>query len=158
MENVYKDIAYMGSDSNGNDGSMSVKEYDTSQKKVGSASMKFTYTSPGRSHWAGMALLYAKDVWISDPGPDGPDLKLYSKYTFWVKGSGGTVKFFIECDGGPQSTKYVTVEDEWQQVTLNIKDSWKYNNIMFGWACNESNPNADGGTIEFWCDGMQFEE
>ena len=157
MENAYKDIGYMGSVNNGDDGSMSVKEYDTSQKKTGNASMRFTYASPGKSHWAGMALLF-ETGWKSDPGSDGPDLGLYSEYTFWVKGSGGTVKFFIECDGGAQSTKFVTVEDEWQQVTLNIKDSWKYCNIMFGWACNESNPDVDGGTIEFWCDGMQFEE
>ena len=156
-QDIYGDIAYMGSDSNGNDGSMSVSINDTSQKMIGESSMRFSYTPKSESHWAGMALLFSENAWLSDPGDKGPDLKRYTRFSFWVKGHGGKVKFFIECDGGAQDAAIVTVTDEWQKVTLNIDKSWGFCNIPFGWACNESNPDTDGGTIEFWCDGMQFE-
>jgi len=157
-EDVYKQIAYMGSKNNGNDGSMTVKTNDTSQKKIGNSSMNFTYTGPGSgSHWAGMMFLYAPGVYTADPGDKGPDLSKYTEFTFYVKGSGGTVKFFIECDGAPQASMFIKPDDEWQKVVLYLNDNWSYNNIPFGWACNEGNPDVKGGTIEFWVDGLQFE-
>jgi hypothetical protein len=149
----------MGSESNGVDGSITVNVHDTSQSKVGNASIKYTYTPlSGSSHWAGTAFLFSENDWMSDPGLRGPDLKLYSKFTFWVKGHGGFVKFFVECEGGAQSTKTVTVTDEWQKITLKMDESWSFCNIPFGWACGENNLDTDSGTIEFWCDGMQFEQ
>ena len=157
-ENRYKEIAYMGSDGNGNDKSMSVTPADTSQKKIGNSSMKFSYTGPKTgSHWAGMMLLYEPGVYTDDPGDKGPDLTKYTKLTFYVKGGGGTVKFFLECDGAPQASIFCEPNDEWQLIELALKDSWSYNNIPFGWACNESNPDVKGGKIEFWVDNIRFE-
>ena len=155
---VYEAIVYMGDVNQGNDGSMSVNVSDDSQKKIGDSSMRFTYKTPGgKSHWAGMMMLFTPGVYKDDPGSKGPDLELYSQYTFWVKGRGGDVKFYIECEGGEQDTAYVKLTDEWRQITLSVNDSWRFCNIPFGWTCNAGYSDTDGGTIEFWCDGMQFE-
>jgi len=98
-----------------------------------------------------------KGFFKGNPRDLGPDLKKFKKLSFSARGSGGIVKFFIECDDAPQAVKFVTLSNEWTQVTLNIEDSWKYCNIPFGWACNESNPDKTGGTIEFWVDNLRFE-
>ena len=153
-KNTFMDIAYMGMYSDGNDGSISMNVNDTSTTpKFGRVAMKFTYkpTNTG-SHWSGAALLWETQNWKAK----GPDLSQYSKLTFWVCGNGGEVKFFIEGDGVAQKTTYVTLTKDWQKITLAL-GNWDYVNVPFGWACNESNPDAKGGTITFWVDGLQFE-
>jgi len=130
---VYKDIAYMGSRDNGDDGSIFVDVYDVNEKVFGNASMRFTYEPPANEdHWAGMMFLFGSYAYTDDPGEEGPDLNRYTKMTFYTKGGGGTVKFFIECDGGPQSVEFVEVTDDWTPVTLYIDDAWTFVNVMFG--------------------------
>ena len=157
-EDVFGDIAYMGSRNYGDDGSISVDVFDTSEKMAGNASVRFTYEAVAdEGHWAGAMFLFAKGAYTPDPGARGPDLNDYTKMTFYVKGSGGSVLFFIECDGGPQSTEIVTLTDEWTQVTLDINDTWKYVNVMFGWSCNQNNIRPGAPRIEFWVDDLRYE-
>jgi len=152
--NAFKDMALMGMYNNGVDGSVTMNLADTGvPAKIGDSSMKFTYTpSKDARHWSGIAMLWGAQDWKGK----GPDLKGYGKLTFWVCGNGGTVKFFIEGDGSAQKSAIATVGEEWQKVTIEV-GNWEYINIPFGWACNEQNPSADGATITFWVDGLQFE-
>ncbi|MCL1808382.1 MAG: hypothetical protein FWG42_01275 [Clostridiales bacterium] len=155
-ENAFQDMALMGMSSNGNDGSISMNNADKGVKaKVGSASLKFTYmpVNPAE-HWSGVALLWEPGIWNAR----GPDLKEYSQLTFWVYGSGGQVKFFLEGNGDnkKQTAKVVTLKEEWQKVALST-GNWDYINIPFGWTCNQSDLLAAGNPVTFWVDGLQFE-
>lgn len=155
-ENAFQDMALMGMSSNGNDGSISMNNADKGVKaKVGSTSIKFTYmpVTPAE-HWSGVALLWEPEIWNAR----GPDLKEYSQLTFWVYGSGGQVKFFLEGNGDnkKQTAKVVALKEEWQKVALST-GNWDYINIPFGWTCNQSDLLGAGGPITFWVDGLQFE-
>ena len=115
--------------------------------------MKFSYApTVASAHWSGVALLWESQDWKAH----GPDLKMYSQITFWVRGSGGQVKFFVEGDGYAQRTTVVTLTEDWQKITLEV-GSWEYINVPFGWACSDKDPDVKGGTITFWVDGLQFE-
>jgi hypothetical protein len=153
----FGELAYMGMDDDGNDGSMTADLFDTSEKTVGESSSRFTYTPPGGSHWAGMMFLFEPGKFQEDPKDKGPDLSKATKMTFYVKGGAetGTVKFFVECDGGPQSSETVALTGEWAEVTLPLDKDWSYCNVPFGWACNQSDP--DGVSLQFWVDGIRFE-
>jgi hypothetical protein len=161
----YRNVALMGSDNNGNDGSIAFDTHDTGEAYIGEGSVRISYTAPadGSAHWSGLVLLYAPEIedegaWKGDPGELGPDLsKGYTKITLWVKGSGGVGKIFSEYNGGAQASKFITFTEEWQQVVLEIPKNAKYNNIMFGASFNQANPGEKGGTVSFWADGLQFE-
>lgn len=154
-DNIVKDTAFMGMYQDGMDGSIAVSLNDTSMNpKVGRTAIKFSYNPTVISaHWSGIALLWEAQGWKTP----GPDLKAYTKLTFWVRGQGGIVKFFVEGNGYSQCTSYITLTEEWQKISMDLYDSWDYVNIPFGWACSESNPDQKGGTITFWVDGLQFE-
>ena len=161
---VYSDIAYIVNNNIENDGSISVKERDNSYKipkPKSNSSMKFTYKANGTEHEAGIKLLFAHGQRESDPGAIGPNLRHFSRFTFRVRGHGGTVKFYIvgvdDNDIDRKSTKIVKLTDNWKKYTLFIDDRWRYCNIPFAWECNESSPDRSDGTIEFWCAGMRFE-
>ena len=156
-EDAFGDIVYMGMYSGGDDGSVNVAQNDETEKITGESSIGFTYAAPGGSHWAGVMLLFAPGAYIDDPGENGPDLSIYSKLTFFVKGGGGDVKFFVECDGGFQNTIYVSPDGEWRKITLDLDEDWTYCNIPFGWACNERDVGEPGGVIRFWVDAIKFE-
>jgi hypothetical protein len=149
-------LAYMGSKDNGNDKSMKAELADSTVKLVGESSSKFTYTPPGANHWAGMMFLFEEGKYTENPGKKGPDLSKATKMVFYVKGAGGKAKFFVECDGGSQSSKVVELGSEWQKVTLELDSKWKYCNIPFGWACSQSDLGKGSGKIEFWIDGAHF--
>jgi hypothetical protein len=151
-------LAYMGSKDNGNDKSMTVELVDTTTKLVGESSSKFTYTPSGTQHWAGIMCLYEEGKYTENPGAKGPDLSKATKMVFYVKGKGGNVKFFVECDGksDSQSAKVVELGSDWKKVTLELKDDWKYCNIPFGWACSQEDLGTGSSSIEFWVDGIHF--
>ena len=152
-KNAFNDTAYMGMNENGTDGSIGANINDTSKNPiVGRTAMKFSYTPINSdAHWSGVALLWKTQGW----NEEGPDLKAYTKMTFWVCGNGGRVKFFIEGDGFTQKTCLVSLTEDWQKITLDI-GNWEYINVPFGWACSESDPDQKGGTITFWVDGVHF--
>ena len=154
-EDAVKDVALMGMYKDGTDGSIGVNMNDTSMNpKVGHTAIKFSYTPTViNDHWSGVALLWEPQGWKIN----GPDLKAYTKLTFWICGQGGNVKFFTEGDGYSQRTSYVTLTKEWQKITMELYDWWDFVNVPFGWACSQSSPDKNGGTITFWIDGVQFE-
>jgi len=154
-ENHYQDIALMGGNNNGDDGSVMRNINDTQNTYSGTSAIKFTYQPPGGEHWAGAAFLASPQGWYDDPGTRGVNTALYSKLTFRVKGSGGSVKFFIEGSDGSQSTQTLDLPSDWQPVTLDVKNAWDYITVGLGWACN--NLDASGGTITFWIDEVRFE-
>ncbi len=158
ISNVYSSLALMGMLSNGSDNSVSMDPEDPSQSYSGKTSMQFSYQPPDiGDHWSGVMMLLVEGNYQADPGEKGPDLSKVSKMVFNVKGSGGSVRFFVECDGGEQIVEAVNLQADWQQVTLELDSSWSYCNIPFGWSCNESDPDTAGGKIEFWVDGLRFE-
>ncbi len=59
-------------------------------------------------------------------------------------------------NGGAQVTKFVTLTDEWQEITLDIKPTWEYANLLFGWAANDSDLAPGEDTMEFWIDGIHY--
>lgn len=157
--NVFGAFAYMGSANGGVDGSIEMDTNDSSQSIQGAASMRFSYQPMADIHWSGVMMLFGEGKYSEDPGERGPDLSMVSKMVFHVKGSGGTVKFFVECDGSQfnQSAKTVELKEDWQKVTLELNSDWRYCSIPFGWTCDQTNPQPAGGKIEFWVDNLRFE-
>lgn len=153
--NHYNDIAYMGNNNFGDDGSMKIMQDCTDNPKSRNTCIKITYTPKNSNHWAGMAWLSGDQRWRSPI--DGVDVSLAKKLTFWARGSGGRVKFFIENSGKTQDSSYISLNEEWTQYTLSIpRDGEDIADISvgFGWAANSS--DVSGKSMTFYLDDIMF--
>lgn len=133
----YGDIAYMGSKSNGNDGSMTIDTDCADNPHSGSQCILITYTPPYSNHWAGMMWLSGAGNFPPNLPVDGVDTAQASQLTFYVRGDGST-KFFIENDKKQQVTRSVQLTPDWTQYTLAFPSSWSQVCVGFGFASSGS--------------------
>ena len=153
-DNHYQDIAYMGSVSNGDDGSISISTGSADSPQSGGSCMKITYTPTNSSHWAGMMWLSGSQNFPPSPPVQGVDVARAERLTFWARGSGAT-KFFIENDAGDQVSQVVRLTGGWQQYTLRVPAYWNTVCLGFGWASNWD--DAGGAPMTFYVDEIRFE-
>ncbi len=133
----YADIAYMGSNNNGDDGSMAIDPGWADNPHSGSACIRITYTPPTRSHWAGMMWLSGASNFPPNLPVDGVDAAQANRLTFYARGLGST-KFFIENDAKQQVTLNVQLTPDWTQYTLAVPSDWEQVCLGFGFASNGS--------------------
>ena len=148
----YGDIAYMGSQNNGNDGSMSIDMGCTDNPHSGSKCMKITYAPPSTNHWAGMMWLSGASNFPPNLPVDGVDATQVSQLAFYARGTGAT-KFFIENEAGQQETLYVELTSDWTQHSLEIPSDWEYVCVGFGFASS----GASGG-CDIYLDDIVYKE
>ena len=153
-ENNYLDIAYMGGENNGNDGSMSIDKRCPDDPVSGKSCMKLTYSPKDSSHWAGMLWLSGDKNFPPNPPVKGVDTSQAKRLTFWAKGN-GAANFFIEDGKGNKSLEYVELTDDWEQYTLIVPEGWDMICVGFGWASNYD--DADEATMTFYLDEIRFE-
>ena len=131
----YGDIAYMGSNDNGSDGSIMMDLSCTENPCSGSACIRITYTPLSKNHWAGVMWLSGANNFPPNLPADGVDAGQVKQLTFCARGSGAT-KFFIENDRKQQVTKNVRLTEDWTQYTLDIPSDWEHICVGFGFASN----------------------
>lgn len=152
--NHYVDITYMGSDRNGDDGSLAINTRSTDSPKSGDTCVEIQYTPATSDHWAGAMWLSGKDNLPPNPPANGVDTAKVSRLTFWARGTGAT-KFFIENDRGDQASQYVKLSSQWTQYTLDIPIAWDVICVGFGFASNAG--DADNAPMTIWVDDILFE-
>jgi len=153
--NHYGDIAYMGSHSNGADGSMTIKPNCTEDPYSGDTCLEISYNPKGTSHWAGMLWLSGNGNFPPNEPVEGVDTARARNLVFWARGAGAT-KFFIENDTGRQVSKYVRMSGQWTQYALEVPADWENVCVGFGWASNYN--DSDGKPMTFYLDEILFTE
>ena len=152
--NHYQDIAYMGSKSNGDDGTMTIDLSHTETPKSGDTCIAVSYTPKGKNHWAGMMWLSGEGNFPPDLPKDGVDMAMAKTLTFWAKGS-GKAEFFIEDNSKHKVSAQISLTDEWTEYTLAIPSDWDAVCIGFGWASSAA--NVGGDTMSFYLDDIRFD-
>lgn len=153
-ENHYHDIAYMGSDNNGDDGSIAINPGSAAGPQSGETCMEIRYTPQSPAHWAGAMWLSGYQNLPPNPPVEGADTARTQRLAFWAKGA-GRVKFFIENDSKNQVTQYIDLTGDWSEYTLALPEEWGTVCVGFGWSANSG--DAGGGPMTFWLDGIRFE-
>lgn len=146
----YGDIAYMGNNNNGDDGSMTIDPGCAENPYSGSACLKITYTPPSLSHWAGMMWISGANNYPPNLPVDGVDAAQANRLTFYARGDGST-KFFIENDERQQVTLNVQLTPDWTQYTLDVPSDWQQVCVGFGFASNGS-----AGDFTLYLDDIVF--
>ncbi|NLI19982.1 MAG: DUF3597 domain-containing protein [Clostridiales bacterium] len=131
----YGDIAYMGNQNNGDDGSMVIDTGCTDNPHSGVSCIRITYDPPSAGHWAGMMWLSGANNFPPNLPVDGVDAARASRLTFYARGLGST-KFFIENEQKQQVTLNVQLPSDWTQYTLAVPSDWEQVCVGFGFASN----------------------
>ena len=137
----YGDIAYMGSQNNGNDGSMSIDPGCTENPHSGSKCIRITYAPPSSNHWAGMMWLSGANNFPPNLPVNGVDASRVSQLTFYARGTGST-KFFIENEAGDQMTMSVELKPDWTLHIVDIPPDWEHICVGFGFASSGAAGNS----------------
>ena len=131
----YGDIAYMGSQNNGDDGSMTIDPECADRPHSGGSFIRITYNPPYAGHWVGMMWLSGASNYPPNLPVDGVDAAQASQLTFYARGSGST-KFFIENDKKQQVTLHAELTQDWTKYTLAVPADWEQICVGFGFASN----------------------
>ncbi|NLI19987.1 MAG: hypothetical protein GX418_00330 [Clostridiales bacterium] len=129
----YGDVAYMGSQNNGDDGSMTVDPACSENPHSGSKCIQIIYAPPAKNHWAGMMWLSGASNFPPNLPVDGVDATQAGQLTFYARGLGST-KFFIENEQKQQMTLKVDLTEDWKQYTLAVPSDWVQVCVGFGFA------------------------
>jgi hypothetical protein len=146
----YGDIAYMGSDNDGDDGAMTINPDCADDPHSGGSCIQITYAPPSSSHWAGMMWLSGANNFPPNLPVDGVDTAQADRLTFYARGLGST-KFFIENEEKQQVTLSVHLTPDWTQYTLALPSDWVNVCVGFGFASSGA-----GGDNTIYLDDIAF--
>jgi hypothetical protein len=151
----YSDIAYMGSDNGGNDGSITIDPQWTDNPHSGAFCTKVIYAPTNTFHWAGALYLSGAQNFPPNLPVTGVDVSRAKQLSFWARGTGST-KFYIEDDKGNQAELVVTLTADWQQYTIDVPDVWQ--TVCVGFAFVSNSDDVGGGVGEFYLDDIMYSE